>query len=180
MVIIPSTGVGKKPWYPNNMPKLIISLGNSLLNEYPLTKENTTVGRNSENDIVLDNPASGHHARIIQSANQYTIEDLGSTNGTLVNRQKITQPQKLTAGDVITIGKHELRFESDNAQSVILEKTVFVRMTNNPGNSAAASNSPATKVKQPTKDNTGIIVIAGVVIGLIILIAAYLWWKMAN
>jgi len=164
------------------MPKLIISLGNSLVNEYPLTQENTTVGRNSDNDIVLENPASGHHARIVKSANQYSIEDLGSTNGTMVNGQKITQPRVLTAGDVITIGRHELRFESDNAQSVALEKTVFVRMANNPtGSAAPTTNPPATATKtEPSSNTMGIKMLDGVVLVLVVIVAAYLGWKMGN
>lgn len=160
------------------MPKLIISLGNSLLNELTLTKETTTVGRNSDNDIVLDNPASGHHARIVKNANQYTIEDLGSTNGTLINGHKITQLRVLTVGDVITIGKHELRFESDNAQSAVLEKTVFVRMANKSGN-APATNKPHSETPPPAVENKKIPIIP-IVLAVIVILALLLGWKMSH
>jgi hypothetical protein len=68
------------------MAKVILSLDDVVLKEIPLTKERTTIGRKSHNDIHIDNLAvSGDHAVIETIMNDCIVEDLGSTNGTLVN-----------------------------------------------------------------------------------------------
>ncbi len=65
------------------------------------------IGRDTDNDIVLDDPrVSGHHARLIVSASRTLIEDLGSSNGTFVNSpdQKATQAIPLTETDLVCFG----------------------------------------------------------------------------
>ena len=58
----------------------------SVIREIPLDKERTTIGRKPHNDIQIDNLAvSGEHAVIVTILNDSFLEDLGSTNGTLVN-----------------------------------------------------------------------------------------------
>ena len=72
------------------MAKLILSLDNALLSEYQLDKERMTIGRRPTNDIHIDNLAvSGEHAAIVQMGNDFYIEDLESTNGTLVNEKPV-------------------------------------------------------------------------------------------
>jgi pSer/pThr/pTyr-binding forkhead associated (FHA) protein len=67
-----------------------------------------TIGRKPDNDIIIDNLAvSGHHAKIARVGNIYTIEDLNSTNGTLLNGQKITKAE-IHNKDIIGIAKHSL------------------------------------------------------------------------
>ena len=95
--------------------KLILSLNNSVLGEFPLDKERIIVGRKPENDIQVDNLAvSGQHAAIITILNDSFLEDLDSTNGTFVNG-KLVKKHALKHGDVITIGKHELKYVNDEA-----------------------------------------------------------------
>ncbi len=77
--------------------------------EYVLSPGRTTIGRRSDNDIVVaDLSASRVHAEIWYNPedNQLTIYDLGSTNGTYVNRERLTAPRKLAVKDVIRIGQH--------------------------------------------------------------------------
>jgi ABC-type multidrug transport system ATPase subunit/pSer/pThr/pTyr-binding forkhead associated (FHA) protein len=78
------------------------------------SKPEQTIGRSSSNDIQLSHPAvSARHARIIRAPNgQTTIEDLGSTNGTFVNTDRLTPgvPQVLRTGDVIRIGPFRLAY----------------------------------------------------------------------
>ena len=70
--------------------KLILSLNNSVLGEFPLDKERIILGRKPENDIQVDNLAvSGQHAAIITILNDSFLEDLESTNGTYVNGKLI-------------------------------------------------------------------------------------------
>lgn len=77
--------------------------------EYVLSPGRTTIGRRSDNDIVVaDLSASRVHAEIWYNPddNQLTIYDLGSTNGTFVNRERLTAPRQLGVKDVIRIGQH--------------------------------------------------------------------------
>src|SRR3989338_6509671 len=92
------------------MAKLIITLDGQLLSEFELGKERITIGRKPHNDIPIDNLAiSGEHAAITTFNGDAFIEDLGSTNGTLVNKQPIKK-HALHHGDEIEIGKYRLRY----------------------------------------------------------------------
>jgi pSer/pThr/pTyr-binding forkhead associated (FHA) protein len=81
--------------------------------ERELDSSPVTLGRSSENDLVLDEDdfASVKHARIEPRRDGVWVEDLDSTNGTFVNGIKLTRPQKLTPGDVIRVGETDLRYE---------------------------------------------------------------------
>ncbi len=97
------------------MPRLVLSLDGVVLREVGLTKDRTTIGRRSHNDIVIDNLAvSGEHAVIYNSGGEVYLEDLGSTNGTTVNGQPIKK-HLLQSGDAIEIGKYRLKFLADGA-----------------------------------------------------------------
>lgn len=95
------------------MPVLKLTFGDSVLKELPLGADPATIGRSPQGDLFIDNPAvSFHHARVFSQAGVYYVEDLGSLNGTFLNGVRITQAP-LTYGDVITIGKHSVRFARD-------------------------------------------------------------------
>jgi pSer/pThr/pTyr-binding forkhead associated (FHA) protein len=81
--------------------------------ERELDSSPVTLGRASENDLVLDVDefASVHHARIEPRRDGVWLQDLDSTNGTFVNGIKLTRPLKLTPGDVIRVGETDLRYE---------------------------------------------------------------------
>ena len=72
-----------------------------------------TIGRSGENEAVLagDDYASARHARVESKRDGVWILDLGSTNGTWVNGERMDGRHRLRAGDVVRIGKTELRFE---------------------------------------------------------------------
>ena len=113
------------------MAKLILSLDGMVIREYPLTKERTTIGRKPHNDIVIDNLAiSGEHATIMTILNDSFLEDLGSTNGTVVNGQPIKK-HFLQNNDVIELGKYKLKYmtEATAAQAGPgdFEKTMVLR-----------------------------------------------------
>lgn len=70
-----------------------------------------SIGRRSGNTFVLDDPyVSSRHARVFVKNNEYIIEDLESTNGTLVNEIKIHGRKYLKSGDIIKIGNTILKF----------------------------------------------------------------------
>jgi len=97
------------------MARLVLSLDNQVLAEYNMTKERYTIGRLPDNDVRIDNPTvSGHHSLIINILNDSFLEDLNSTNGTYVNG-KLIKKHALQHGDVVTVGRHQLRFIDSGA-----------------------------------------------------------------
>jgi len=112
------------------MAKLILSVDGQVLKEHTLSKERTLIGRKPHNDIQIDNLAvSGEHAAIITILNDSFIEDLGSTNGTMVNGKPIKK-HFLQNNDVIEIGKHKLKYFNDAPTATTaadFEKTMIIR-----------------------------------------------------
>jgi pSer/pThr/pTyr-binding forkhead associated (FHA) protein len=107
------------------MAKLILSMDGLVLKEIPLTKERTTIGRKPHNDIQIDNLAvSGEHAVIVTILNDSFLEDLGSTNGTVVNGNPIKK-HFLQNNDVIELGKYKLKFVGEAAPAATGEKADF-------------------------------------------------------
>ncbi|MCZ6526628.1 MAG: FHA domain-containing protein [Gammaproteobacteria bacterium] len=118
------------------MAKLVLSMNGVVQGEYQLDGERLTIGRKPENDIPIDNLAvSGKHALIITILDDSFLEDLGSTNGTYVNG-KLIKKHALKDGDVIAIGKHELKYVNENASTDDdeFEKTMIIK----PGSASAA------------------------------------------
>lgn len=67
------------------------------------------IGRSPDADLVIaDDFVSSTHAKIVPAGDGYLLEDLGSTNGTLVNGQPATRPLPVVAGDVIELGQNRL------------------------------------------------------------------------
>lgn len=97
------------------MPKLVVSIGERVLGEFSITKERTTIGRKPSNDIQIDNlTVSSEHAAIIKGGDLYVIEDLGSSNGTLVHNQPVTK-QLLDDNDLIILGECQVSFTEGDA-----------------------------------------------------------------
>jgi predicted component of type VI protein secretion system len=85
-------------------------------------RETFTVGRSAENDLVVpDKRVSRRHARVRQVGDDYLVEDLGSDNGTFLNRRheviRVSTPQRLQPGDVLRVGPMHLSFEIDEPAS---------------------------------------------------------------
>ena len=107
------------------MAKLILSMDGLVLKEIPLSKERTTIGRKAHNDIQIDNLAvSGEHAVIVTILNDSFLEDLGSTNGTVVNGNPIKK-HFLQNNDVIELGKYKLKFVGEAAPAGAADKADF-------------------------------------------------------
>jgi pSer/pThr/pTyr-binding forkhead associated (FHA) protein len=123
--------------------KLEFSFNSSKLGEFPLNKEIMTIGRKENNDIRIENLAvSGHHAKLLTIFEDSFLEDLNSTNGTFVNGKSINK-HPLRNGDIIVIGKHELRYVNDAASmGEDSEKTVLIRRKPEP-ETAQKSFSPS-------------------------------------
>ncbi len=118
------------------MARLVLSLDGQVLAEYNMTKERYTIGRLPDNDIRVDNPAvSGHHSLVLNILDDSFLEDLNSTNGTYANG-KLVRKHALQHGDVVTIGRHQLRYVDEGAESGAedeFEKTMVIKPGSQPG-----------------------------------------------
>lgn len=93
--------------------RLILLTGTGAGTEFPLEKTELFIGRDLSNDIVINDPeVSRRHARLVMSGLTFSIEDLGSTNGTFVRGQRLSSAVVLTPGELITMGeKVNLKFD---------------------------------------------------------------------
>jgi pSer/pThr/pTyr-binding forkhead associated (FHA) protein/ribosomal protein L40E len=94
-------------------PALVVRSGGGRAGEtFVLDQERTTVGRSPECDIFLDDvTVSRRHAVVARKGGDHLeIEDLGSLNGTFLNRKRIESSAPLTDGDELQIGKYRLTF----------------------------------------------------------------------
>ena len=106
--------------------KLILTLDGEIINEYQIEEKTLSIGRKHGNDIQLnDLTVSGRHAVVtFTPPNQVTVEDLGSTNGTLVNGNHINKAV-LSHGDIIQIGHHQFTYLSHGEGRY--EPTMFIK-----------------------------------------------------
>ena len=94
--------------------KLIVRRGPQPNQVFELTKDVITIGRDITNDIVISDPeVSRHHMRLTRVGSGYTIEDLGSTNGVMINQRKIAAATPVSSGDLLSVGETvELAYEA--------------------------------------------------------------------
>ena len=86
--------------------RLLVTAGGLAGTSIGLTDQQITIGRSNDATLVLnDDYASTRHARLFPQDGQWIVEDLGSTNGTYLDRQKVTQPTPVPPGVPIRIGK---------------------------------------------------------------------------
>jgi hypothetical protein len=89
---------------------VIRSGGNRVGESFPLEGDRMTVGRRPDSDVFLDDvTVSRDHALVVKRGGDFHLDDLGSLNGTYVNRRRI-ESHKLADGDELQIGKYKLTF----------------------------------------------------------------------
>lgn len=128
------------------MGKLIVTDANGTTRDFPLTKERVTIGRHADNDISLNDKAvSGHHCVVITILQDSFLEDLDSTNGTIVNGKQVSK-HPLSNGDTIRLGRNTLKYEGDQTGAEDdFEKTMILK----PGQFGAAFDSQVNKAITP-------------------------------
>jgi hypothetical protein len=92
-------------------PALVVRSGGGLAGEvFPTDKERTTIGRSPDCDVFLDDvTVSRRHAVLTRNGPRFVLQDLGSLNGTFLNRHRI-ESAELADGDEVQIGKYRLIF----------------------------------------------------------------------
>lgn len=98
-----------------------VAADGSIVQTLPVDQAELSIGRDLTNDVRLDHPAvSRHHARIARSGGGYTIEDLGSGNGTFANGERLTahESRELKRGDTVRIGPVRFTLEMEGIQQV--------------------------------------------------------------
>lgn len=90
----------------NTARKLVVVQGDLEGTVVPLGGTAVTIGRAADNSLVLDDDyASSHHAKLYPYEDSWVVEDLGSTNGTWIDRTRITTPTVLGIGQPLHIGR---------------------------------------------------------------------------
>lgn len=121
------------------MPKFLLQFEGAVIKEIQ-AKDEITVGRKPDNDIVIDNPAvSGHHCKILRVGDTFFVEDLNSTNGVFLNAKKVSKAG-LQNNDVIGLAKHALKFIDDRPEPLAVTTHVPI-----------ASSADATMMISPQK-----------------------------
>ncbi|MEJ5254060.1 MAG: FHA domain-containing protein [Acidimicrobiales bacterium] len=97
--------------FPDDVGVLVVKRGPAAGSRFALDKALVTAGRHPDSDIFLDDiTVSRRHAEITREAGGYIVRDVGSLNGTYVNRERIDGPVPLRNGDEVQIGKFKLVF----------------------------------------------------------------------
>ena len=152
------------------MAKLNISLEGNSLGEFNLDKERVTIGRRVGNDIHIDNLAvSGDHAVITTIGVDSFLEDLDSTNGTLVNTKPVKK-HVLHHNDVMAFGKYQIRYvnhaqEKTPASRLGFENTAVMKPTKQsvavPAVKAEAEKTPIDSIAESSKESVTPVASAG-------------------
>lgn len=124
--------------------RLIVRRGPQPNQAHDLAKDVLTLGRDITNDLVINDPeVSRHHLRMTRGAGGFTLEDLGSTNGTFVNGQRLSGARLLRPGDMVGLGE---------TVTLVYEQTMLSgTVPNAPSDAPAPSypSDPAPAAYQP-------------------------------
>ncbi len=148
------------------MPKITLKFKNNILADYHLPAGcSLKIGRQKDNDVVIDNLAvSGHHGKIDSAGDGFVYIDLKSKNGSFINQQLVSS-HWMQDGDVINIGKHSLTFayfdsevRPEDKQQSEMEKTMVMdtneyrsMVTHNGSESTAAAESESASADNKKK-----------------------------
>ncbi|GJM09566.1 MAG: GGDEF domain-containing protein [Lysobacteraceae bacterium] len=115
-------------------PACIVQIyGGEIGKRVALGHRDVTIGRGEDNTAVVDlSTISRHHARLTEKSRTYVVEDLGSTNGTFVNGDRVSSTRELRSGDLLKIGGAVFKFiEGGNIEALYHEE--IYRLTINDG-----------------------------------------------
>jgi len=177
--------------------QLIMRTGPTPGATFTLEGDQINIGRDSTNEITInDAEISRRHARLTLQGGKYVLEDLGSTNGTFVNGQRLAGPRVLKAGEVVSFGEQiVLVFEvitNDPGATMVSPRAAAVPSASRPAQQPPsppadyAGSVPASPVQSATtpdagrKTNLTPVIIGGSVLFVICLCAGILFYIDAN
>lgn len=150
---------------------------------FPLEGDQLTIGRDASNGVAInDAEVSRKHSRLSFQGGKYVVEDLGSTNGTFVNGQRLAGPMVLKPGDVVSLGEQiVLMYDAVNNDpgATMAAKRSSARVEPPPVYAQApAYAAPAASPHSPPAKKTNMtpLMIGGGVLVFICLCGGFLWW----
>jgi uncharacterized protein YraI len=168
---------------PETRLQIVVHAGPLAGKGFPITGNIITFGRDPENDISWDDTlVSRRHARLVRRNNQLILEDLGSTNGTLVNGQPITGEHVLQPADIISIGSSIFGVKGFSAPSTVgVTQVARDRLTLPPALAKTAAPAPGprpmaspprpTPPAQADEPRLNMLVVSGVIALIIIVLS---------
>ena len=178
--------------------QLIMRSGPTPGASFTLEGDQMDVGRDSTNEIVInDAEISRRHARLTFQGGKYVLEDLGSTNGTFVNGQRLAGPRVLKSGEVVSFGEQIVMvFEAihfDAGATVVSPRAAAVPAASRPVMPPPpppveyAGSVPANPAPMPMpgtvnirRPNPVLIVVAVGVFLFLCMCVAFFWWVDSN
>ncbi len=129
--------------------RLIVRTGPAPGTVFDLTKDVTMIGRDVTNEVVLgDAEVSRQHARLTRTPGGFVLEDLGSTNGTFVNGERLVAPRVLNPGDLVAFGENvTLTFDAVAPEAAATVASTAAKAEPAPP-AAEVAPAPAPKLSQ--------------------------------
>lgn len=116
------------------MAKLVINPTSAAKKEIPLVSRVISIGRDPSNDLVLsDSMVSRRHAILEQRDDQYILRDNNSSNGTMVNGDRVDHEKPLRDGDLVAIGSSRLLFQLDDTSAASIPPAPAAAKTDGSG-----------------------------------------------
>jgi predicted component of type VI protein secretion system len=147
---------------------------------FPLEGDQLVIGRDSSNSVAInDAEISRKHSRLSFQGGKYVIEDLGSTNGTFVNGQRLAGPVVLKPGDVISLGEQiVLMYDAINqdpgATVAVSRKALKIEPPRAQTSAPAYTPPPAAAAPAKKTNMLPIFIIVGVLLFICLCVAVFL------
>ena len=141
---------------------------------FQINQDEITIGRSDDRTICLKDPTvSTLHCKVTRSGDKVIIADAGSTNGTKVNGNPLTEEYELQNGDIVRIGAFELLFDSEDKTMVMsIQKTqtgIDINAASTTQTIKSVANSGFTERKQGSGLSNKLMIIIVVLLALIFL-----------
>jgi pSer/pThr/pTyr-binding forkhead associated (FHA) protein len=157
------------------MAKLVLLSAGLTGRTHELKADTTTVGRVEDNLFQIAEPSvSSHHCEVLLKGNDIIVHDLGSTNGTFINGEKVTEAP-IKPGQILRLGQIEMRLETDTPpgpakkpvnETLVMQRGVSLNELEQGGRRGFDTKGTGFS-KKDNKVNT-IVITACVILGVVI------------